>query len=120
MPDECRREIIAVVSRECRTRRADVRENHARSAKDVVFERHAFVDRHIVLNLHVIADRDAAGHKHVLSQPTLYSEPRTGHDVREMPNLGLGADLSPLIDDRGFVGEEVSHFHAALLRVSIG
>src|SRR5262249_7328766 len=84
-------------------------EHTGRPAKHVVLEVHALVDRHVVLDLHVVADPGARHHDHVLAEARPLPDHRAFHNVTEMPDLRIGADGRPLIEEARRVDVVIRH-----------
>ena len=83
----------------------DVGENHRGAAEDVVLQDDAVVHRDVVLDFHAIANDRVVVHEHVLAQIAAFADAGCGHDVAEVPDARVRADLRACIHHRGGMHE---------------
>jgi hypothetical protein len=76
--------------------------------EDAVFESNAFPEHTPILDGHVVADDGPRLYKTMIAYVAARANRGTGHDVRECPDAGAGADLLSF-DERSWVHVYVSH-----------
>ena len=87
----------------------DVGEDTGGSEEDVVLANDPGVKGDIVLHFHVVAQHHLGRDNNVLTNVTVFTDYRTGHDMGKVPDFRAGTDDATGIDDGGWMGEEFRH-----------
>jgi len=75
----------------------DIRKDHGGATEYIIFQNHAIIKGDIVLNLDVISQNGAGRNKYILPDDAILPDLRPGHDMREMPDLGLVTNFDRFI-----------------------
>src|SRR5260370_28306286 len=82
-----------------------IREDHGRPEEDIVLKLHPSIHGDIILNLYPVTNPDTRADNDVLTEITVASDPRAGHDMTEMPNLGANSNFTVTVDNCRWIGE---------------
>src|SRR5580698_2091811 len=86
----------------------DVREHARRPDEHTIFECHAIEDRHVVLDAAAVTDANLADEARVADRTTI-ADPCPRHDMDEVPDPGVLANMGRLVDERRRMNPLVSH-----------
>ena len=86
----------------------DVGEHHRRSQEYIVLAAYAGIDGYVVLDFTVAAQHHVRRDDHVLTDVAVLTDGATGHNMREVPNLGTFAYLATLVHVGRFMNKILS------------
>ena len=87
----------------------DIGEYHARAAEDIISQDDSVVNGYIVLNTDVISEDGFSSYIDVLPEHAAFANFGAGHHMYPMPDFGAGSNVRGLVNDGGFVNEDIFH-----------